>query len=199
MTKAQYDHLPLRLEAVGNGSHLYRWGIVETTNPENQMTIWECFEVLVWNEPTREKVITTVIDELWPAQTESKLTNDYNAAQIGLLPETHKQPYIDFIQQRNALKQEINTYFDFVDAEQALYNAYVALGWKQPSFAKRIVAPVQLVMQYPAIEAWFRINDLPIIRIESTLFCYCNVILPEHQQLVDSLSGIVSIENRPIL
>jgi hypothetical protein len=199
MKKVQYDHLPPKLEAVNNGSHFYRWGIEETTNPENEQPIWECFEVLVWNEPNREKVITTVINELWPSQLESKLQNDYNAAKIGLLPDTAKQAYIDFINERNAIKDEINTYFDFVDAEQALYKAFVALGWHQPPFAKRIIAPVQLVMQYPAIEAWFRINDLPIIRVESTLYCYCNVILPEHQQLVDALQGIVSIENRPIL
>jgi hypothetical protein len=54
-------------------------------------------------------------------------------------------------------------------------------------------------MQYPAIETWFRINDLPIVRIEGTLYCYCNLILPEHQALVNSLQGIVSIEDKPVL
>lgn len=69
--------------------------------------------------------------------------------------------------------------------------------WHHPEFAKRIIAPIELVMQYPAVETWFRINDLPIVRIGSVLNCYCNLILPAHQQLVDALSGIVTIEERP--
>lgn len=197
MKKVQYDHLPPKLEVVNNGSHLYRWAITETANGENQL--WECYEVLVWNDPTREKVITTVINELWPSQLESKLQNDYNASKLGLLPETYQQTYIDFINERNTIKDEINTYFDFVDQEQAIYKAFQNLGWHQPPFVKRIIAPVQLIMQYPAIEAWFRINNLPIVRVETTLYCYCNVILSEHQQLVDQLSQIVSIEDRPVL
>lgn len=69
--------------------------------------------------------------------------------------------------------------------------------WHHPQFAKRIVAPIQLVMQYPAVETWFRINDLPIVRNGGTLYCYCNLILPAHQQLVDATQGIVTIENIP--
>lgn len=111
MTKAQYDHLPLRLEAVGNGSHLYRWGIVETTNPENQLPIWECYEVIVWNEPTREKVVEAAMLESWGVNIEAKLINDYNGACEGLLPESYKQPYFDFINGRNELKNEIKAFF----------------------------------------------------------------------------------------
>lgn len=70
--------------------------------------------------------------------------------------------------------------------------------WHYPEFTKRIVAPVELVMQYPAIETWFRINDLPIIRVNTTLYCYCNLILPMHQQLIDALSGIVTVEDIPV-
>jgi hypothetical protein len=69
--------------------------------------------------------------------------------------------------------------------------------WHHPEFAKRIVAPVQLVMQYPAVETWFRINDLPIVRNGCALYCYCNLILTAHQQLVDATQGIVIIEDRP--
>jgi hypothetical protein len=198
MEKVQYDHQPPKLEAVGNGSHLYRWGITERTieNPMGEPhQVWECFEVLVWNEPTREKVIIAAIEAVWPAALESKLQNDYIAAREGLIDSACKIPYLDFITQKNILKNEINTYFDYLDID----NGYIELGWHHPSFQKRIVAPVQLVMQYPAIETWFRINDLPIVRIEGTLYCYCNLILPEHQALVNSLQGIVSIEDKPVL
>jgi len=69
--------------------------------------------------------------------------------------------------------------------------------WHHPEFAKRIIAPTELVMQYPAVETWFRINDLPIVREAGILYCYCNLILPAHQQLVDATQGIVTIEDRP--
>jgi hypothetical protein len=69
--------------------------------------------------------------------------------------------------------------------------------WHHPAFAKRIIAPVQLVMQYPAVETWFRINDLPIVREGIILYCYCNIILPAHQQLVNSAAGVITIEDRP--
>jgi len=72
-------------------------------------------------------------------------------------------------------------------------------GWHHPQFEKRIIAPIELVMQYPQMEIWFRINNLPIVKEGNTLYCYCNVILEAHSQLVDSLQGIVSIETRPDL
>lgn len=83
-------------------------------------------------------------------------------------------------------------------AEQQRIDNLINSGWHHPEFAKRIVAPVQLVMQYPAVETWFRINDLPIVRNGGTLYCYCNLILPAHQQLVDATAGIVTIQDRPI-
>ncbi len=80
-------------------------------------------------------------------------------------------------------------------AEKLRIDTLISNGWHHPQFAKRIVAPVQLVMQYPAVETWFRINDLPIIRVEGTLYCYCNLILAAHQQLVIATQGIVTIED----
>lgn len=66
--------------------------------------------------------------------------------------------------------------------------------WHYPQYTKRIVAPIELTLQYPAIEVWFRFNNLPIVNEQGTLYCYCNVILPPHQDLVDSLGGIITIE-----
>ena len=71
--------------------------------------------------------------------------------------------------------------------------------WEYPTLAKRIVASVDLVLQYPQFEIWFRINDLPISRQDNTIYCYFNVVLPEHQQLFDQLvlAGSITIENNP--
>lgn len=70
--------------------------------------------------------------------------------------------------------------------------------WIYPEFVKRIIAPVQLTMQYPAFEVWFRLNDLPILNKNGVLYCYCNVILPEHQYLIDQLAGVIVVENIPV-
>jgi CBS domain-containing protein len=67
--------------------------------------------------------------------------------------------------------------------------------WHYPQFSKRITAPVELTLQYPAIEVWFRYNKLPIVNEQGVLYCYCKVILDIHQELVDSLQGILTIES----
>jgi len=114
MKKVEYDQQPAKLEAVGNGSHLYRYAIEQVTreNPEGEeTTAWKCYEVLVWNKPTRETVTEAVITSIWPSTAEAKLINDYNAAKEGILPVSYMQPYINFINERKAIKDEITAYF----------------------------------------------------------------------------------------
>ena len=91
------------------------------------------------------------------------------------------------------LSQEEKDKFEQHRIEQWL----ASLGWHHPQFNKRIIAPVDLVMQYPQVETWFRINDLPIVRELTTLYCYCNVILAAHQQLIDALQGVITVEDLP--
>ena len=112
MKKVQYENQPPKLEAVGNGSHLYRWDIKEKKIEEG--SIWECYEVLVWNEPTCKKVTEAIINALWGKNVEAKLLNDYNAANEGVLDASYKQKYIDFINIRKAVKEEINTFFESI-------------------------------------------------------------------------------------
>lgn len=47
--KAYYDRKPSTLEAVGNGSYLYRWNIEEVSvdSSEEQKTQWKCDEVVI--------------------------------------------------------------------------------------------------------------------------------------------------------
>jgi hypothetical protein len=71
--------------------------------------------------------------------------------------------------------------------------------WHYPLFSKRIVAPIQLVLQQASFEVWFRLNGLPIVRENSVLYCYCNTILPQHQEIANALSGIIYIEDNPNL
>ena len=94
---AFYDNKPSKLEAVGNGSYLYRWNIqkvkpesVEQTSEEGAEAQAEkapqflCEEVSVWEPLTSNKITEAVITSKWDANYEQKLVNEYNAAQLGL-------------------------------------------------------------------------------------------------------------------
>ncbi len=113
MKKANYDKQPRPLEAVGNGSYLYRWNIEQVTQPDidgNDIVSYQCNEVLIWNKPTCQKVTQAVIEAKWSNDDEKKLINDFNSFNIGLtMDESAKQAYIDFINQRNALRLQVKT------------------------------------------------------------------------------------------
>ena len=119
-------------------------------------------------------------------------------------PNTHKLDYTWEIDTQNLKRTQVWISTELSQQEKDTRNLFIYEqqllmgGWQHPQFEKRIIAPVELIMQYPQMETWFRINNLPIVRVDTTLFCYCNVILEAHNQLVLALQGIVSIENRPL-
>jgi hypothetical protein len=111
---ANYDSQPGKFQANGNGSYTYRWDIKEvTTENENgeTTTTWQCNEVVVWATVTREKLTAKVIEELWDNNYETKLVNDYNAANLGIFDADEAEKYIkryqDFLIERNAIKEQI--------------------------------------------------------------------------------------------
>ena len=59
--------------------------------------------LLVQYPLTRKHVFETLITAKYPANTESKLLNDYNAAMAGIEDESKKQPYLDFLADRKQL------------------------------------------------------------------------------------------------
>jgi hypothetical protein len=71
--------------------------------------------------------------------------------------------------------------------------------WEFSDYAKRIIAPDDLIFQDTGIQmfGWFSINQFPIKKVGEYVRLYCNVILPEHQQIVDNYQGIITIEDRP--
>jgi hypothetical protein len=71
--------------------------------------------------------------------------------------------------------------------------------WAEPEYAKRIIAPMQLVMDDVGSKMynWFSINDFPIVRKEPLVHVYCNTILAEHQSVIDAFAGMITIEDRP--
>jgi hypothetical protein len=72
-------------------------------------------------------------------------------------------------------------------------------GWHHPNFNKRIIAPSNLLDDYPAIALHMMINKLPVEPSDdgSRLFLYMKSIKSEHQALVNNLAGALTIENIP--
>lgn len=117
--KAIYDNKPSTLEAVGNGSYLYRYNITEVTNDttiEMHALQWECDEVTVWSPISSNKITEAVINEQWPNNYEQKLVNEYNAANLGLYGEktsteakAKMTAYADFLTERAKLKATVDS------------------------------------------------------------------------------------------
>ena len=121
---AFYDNQPSKLEAVGNGSYLYRFNIEQQTT-ERQIedgqkaethTQWKCDEVTVYEPLTANKITEAVIASVCPASHEQKLVNEYNAANLGLVggsktSDEAKQriaAYKEFLEYRNTLKNKVD-------------------------------------------------------------------------------------------
>lgn len=95
--KAFYDHKPSTLEAVGNGSFVYRFNVTEvekkSLNGSEETAIeetaqsetqWQGDEVTVWTPVTSNKIKQAVMEDMCPPTHELKLTHEYNAAMNGM-------------------------------------------------------------------------------------------------------------------
>ena len=121
--KTHSDHELSRLESVGNGSYLYRWDIhaekkeqpSEDGEGVTTRVVWGAEEVTVWMPLTPNRITAAVITEAFPSDYEQKLLNEYNAANLGMIPdaaetEKRRQAYTDFRRRRTALKKEIDNF-----------------------------------------------------------------------------------------
>ena len=57
---------------------------------------------------TKNNILATLLNAKYDSNTENKLRNDYEAANLGILDESFRQPYIDFLNDRKALKEQID-------------------------------------------------------------------------------------------
>ena len=112
------DNQPLKLEAVGNGSYLYHYGMEEVDRPaqEGEETTgkqWQYEEVTVWAPLTANKITQKVLTSRWDSDYEQKLVNEYNSAQMGLLSEEEAarktEAYKAFLMERSALKAQVDS------------------------------------------------------------------------------------------
>lgn len=112
------DNQPHKLEAVGNGSYLYHYGIEEVDRPaqEGEETTgkqWQYEEVTVWAPLSANKITQKVLTSRWDSDYEQKLVNEYNSAQMGLLSEEEAakkiEAYKAFLMERSALKAQVDS------------------------------------------------------------------------------------------
>lgn len=129
MKRAFYDHYPATIEAVGNGSIIYRWDIkkeyaervqsatlgIDEPVADNDIEQYSCKEVVVWETVTANKIVRAAIDAEWGKGIEEKMLNDYNAAKLGIIDESYIDTYKQFLTERKALKEQI-------DADCIMYN-----------------------------------------------------------------------------
>ena len=91
-TRAYYTHEPQKLEAVGNGSFLYRYDIVREVDAappcmesQGHTEQWSCMELTVWEPLTETKITEAVIASVCPPHHAQKLVNEYTAAPPGMI------------------------------------------------------------------------------------------------------------------
>lgn len=58
---------------------------------------------------TADNIFSTLLSAKYPANTESKLENEYQSAMLGLMPETAKKPYEDFLRDRLAIREMVDS------------------------------------------------------------------------------------------
>lgn len=110
MNRIYSDKIPSTIERDSNGYYLYRWDI--QTEQRNEYIGYSYYEVIVWPTLTSNKILETCINELWGTDVEAKKLNDYNAALLGLLDESYIDTYKEFLQQRKALKEQVESDFN---------------------------------------------------------------------------------------
>lgn len=106
----------------GQGTVLYNHNITEvatvvdeggnvtvTDDPEKATGKAYTYDSLRVEYPTTaDNIFATLIAAKYPADTESKLVNEYNSAVMGLLPEDYKEPYVAFLKDRIAIRKMVD-------------------------------------------------------------------------------------------
>lgn len=118
------DIRPAKIQDLNNGqgTFLYNFNIKEvmvvkeenggiritTKKKEANATMFQYDSLRVEYPKTADNIFATLLTAKYPADTESKLINEYQSAELGLLDESKKQPYIDFLEDRLAIRQMVD-------------------------------------------------------------------------------------------
>ena len=144
---AFYDNKPSVLEAVGNGSFLYRYNIEEVVPEltdenagEEKVSQWKCEEVTVWAPVSTDKVIEAVIREKYSASAELALVNKFNAYQQGLdVDASAVSEYTDYLSFVAEVKRTVRK---DLGEETAVVPANVTLFPRQADIARLLALTV---------------------------------------------------------
>lgn len=130
--------------------------------------------------------------------------------QIPELPEYVKELTVEYSQHEyDPLTQKASQYWDADLIEMKWKQVWVIedlsefelalINWKYPEWAKRIVAPISLALDDVGAKmyVWFQLNRFPIDTVGTNVHLYCNVVLPQHQTIIDALGETISVEDRP--
>ncbi len=93
------------------GTTLYNHNqhFVETTDEQgNKTKVNEYDSLLVKYPVTANTVFAALLNARYDANDEKKLLNDYNAALLGIEDESKKQPYLEFLAERKALRAMVD-------------------------------------------------------------------------------------------
>lgn len=106
----------------GQGTVLYNFNIVEVDVKEDEMggisitsdpktatgKMFQYDSLRVEYPTTADNIFSTLLSAKYPANTESKLVNEYQSAILGILPATYKKPYEDFLRDRLAIREMVD-------------------------------------------------------------------------------------------
>ena len=116
--KSSSDIRPAVIQPLGNGAYHYNYNIVERqeTDPETGevKTVYDYDTVKVWDKPTYEKLVKSVIREKLDETQEFAIINEYNAGALGVITDTTK---------KQEAKQAYKDYLTFVAATKAMVKA----------------------------------------------------------------------------
>ena len=92
-------------------------GITVTSDDDEKATgkMFQYDSVRVEYPKTADNIFSTLLTAKYPSKTESKLMNEYQSAMLGLLDESYKKPYENFLKDRLAIR-------NMIDADAETYN-----------------------------------------------------------------------------
>lgn len=118
----------------GQGTFLYNHNIKEvsvikgddgsvsiaTEKEKDTGKMYQYDSVRVEYPRTADNIFSTLLTAKYPAKTENKLLNEYQSAVLGLLDDSFKKPYEDFLKERLAIRQ-------MIDSDAETYNIPIDL------------------------------------------------------------------------
>lgn len=106
----------------GQGTFLYNHNVKEVlvidsgegapfvTEDEEKATgkMWQYDSLRVEYPKTADNIFSTLLTAKYPANTESKLVNEYQSSVLGIMSDDAKVPYENFLRDRLAIREMVN-------------------------------------------------------------------------------------------